>query len=98
MIRVVYEWKVESDNIQAFQKAWRETTSRIHDAVKGARGSFMIQEAGSPGNILTIARWDCVEDWKAFWKEDNPAEMQGMRNLGERICVTVYDEVGDYTV
>lgn len=98
MIRIIYEWKVEPSNVPAFQKAWRETTCRIHDSVKGARGSFLLQENDDPGKILTIARWDTVEDWKAFWKGENPQEMQKMRSLGERISVKVYDEFADFTV
>ncbi|WP_308365847.1 MULTISPECIES: hypothetical protein [unclassified Microbulbifer] len=72
--------------------------SNIHDSVKGARGSFLLQEEGGAGKILTIARWDTVEDWKAFWKRENPQEMQKMRSLGERISVKVYDEFADFTV
>lgn len=70
----------------------------IHEPVDGARGSFLLQEEGNPGKILTIARWDSLKDWKAFWKSENPQEMLAMRNLGERISVRAYDEFADYTV
>ena len=98
MIRIIYEWYVREENIPAFQRAWRETTCRIHDSVKGARGSFMLQEDGNPSKILTIARWDSLDDWKAFWKAENPEEMLEMSRLGERISVSRYDEVADFTV
>jgi len=56
-----------------------------------------LQEAGNPGKILTIARWDTLDDWQTFWKQENPPEMSTMRALGERIRVTAYDEYTDYT-
>ena len=98
MIRILYEWSVDPANIAAFRTAWQQTTRQIHADVKGARGSFMLQDANSPGRILTVARWDSIEDWQAFWKQDDPEEMQVMRSLGERVSVTVYDEFADFTV
>jgi len=98
MIRVIYEWRVESDNIPAFREAWKNTTTIIHETVDGARGSFLLQEDGNPGKILTIARWDSLEAWQAFWKSENPPEMLKMRELGERVSVTAYDEFADCTV
>lgn len=98
MVRVIYRWSVDQASLPAFLDAWRVTTRRIHSTVEGARGSFLLQEPGDPGEILTIARWDTVEDWRAFWKAEDPEEMRGMRSLGERVEVAVYDEFGDFTV
>ncbi len=98
MIRVIYEWQVKAEDISAFHEAWTQTTTRVHQSVKGARGSFLVQEVGNSGKILTIARWDSLEDWQAFWKSENPQEMLKMRDLGTRISVTAYDEFADYTV
>lgn len=98
MIRVIYEWQVKSENILAFREAWKQTTTMIHESVDGARGSFLLQEGGNPCRILTVARWDSLEDWHAFWQSENPLQMLKMRDLGERISVTAYDEFADYTV
>lgn len=98
MIRVIYRWSVDRANIPAFRNAWRTATREIHANVKGARGSFMLQEKGKPGEILTIARWDTEEDWRAFWKEEDPEEMRIMRSLGERGALEVFDEFADFTV
>lgn len=98
MIRVIYEWQVKAENISGFCDAWKQATTVIHESVEGARGSFLLQEEGNPGNILTIARWDSMEDWQAFWKTENPKEMLRMRDLGERISVKTYGEFSDYTV
>ncbi|MCP5420296.1 MAG: antibiotic biosynthesis monooxygenase [Gammaproteobacteria bacterium] len=98
MIRVLYEWQVRPENLSAFREAWKRTTTMIHESVEGARGSFLLQEKANPGKVLTIARWDSLEAWQAFWKADNPPQMLEMRDLGERISVTVYDEFADYTV
>jgi heme-degrading monooxygenase HmoA len=98
MIRVVYHWSVTRENIPAFRDAWREATYRIHREVNGARGSFLLQQAGDPGEILTIARWESEGDWRAFWQEEDPGEMRAMRDLGKRGRVEVYDEFADCTV
>jgi heme-degrading monooxygenase HmoA len=98
MIRVIYEWQVESENIPAFREAWKRATTTIHGSVEGARGSFLLQEEGNPNKILTIARWESLKAWQGFWKFENPQEMMKMRDLGERISVTTYDEFADYTV
>lgn len=97
MIRVVYRWAVAPAAIAAFRTAWRETTLRIHEGVAGARGSFLLQEAGDPGSILTVARWDSLEDWHRFWQDDNPHEMVAMRRLGDRRGVEIYEEFEDHT-
>jgi heme-degrading monooxygenase HmoA len=98
VIRIVYEWRVKPDDIAAFLEAWEKTTKTIHESVEGARGSFLLRDVDNPGKILTIARWDSVEHWQAFWQSENPTEMLRMRALAERISVTAYDEFADYTV
>jgi heme-degrading monooxygenase HmoA len=97
MIRVIYEWRVKAGDVPAFREAWKQTTTKIHRSVKGARGSFLLQEVGNSGKILTIARWDSLEDWQAFWNSENPPEMLKMRSLAERTAVTAYDEFADFT-
>ena len=98
MIRIIYRWSVDQADIPAFQDAWRKATRRIHATVKGARGSFLLQESGNPGEIMTVARWDSEEAWKAFWQNEDPDEMRNMRRLGERRSVEVYGEYEDFTV
>lgn len=98
VIRVIYEWQVDSRNIDAFREAWQKTTTMIHESVPGARGSFLLQEEGNAGRILTVARWDSLEDWQAFWKSEDPPEMLQMRELGKRISVKAYQEFADCTV
>jgi len=97
VIRVVYRWKVREEDFANFQEVWSRTTNHIHETVAGALGSFMLRSPEDPTEILTVAKWDSVENWKAFWVADNPSEMKGMREIGERIFVTVYDEVDDFT-
>ena len=97
MIRIIYNWKVQDSEIDAFIATWKKTTNYIHENVKGARGSFMLQAEDDSTEIKTIARWDSLEDWKRFWKESNPVEMQSMRKFGERISVEIFKEIGDFT-
>jgi len=97
MIRIIYSWQVETKNLEKFKEVWKLTTNKIHENVVGAKGSFMITEHKNPNKILTIARWDTLKDWEAFWGAKNPKEMSGMHELGKRISVEIYDEFDDYT-
>ncbi len=97
MIRIVYRWQVESENFEEFQEAWSLATNKIHDTVPGALGSFMLREADNKTEILTIAKWDSIESWKAFWGRANPEEMEAMQRLGRRISVNIYNEIDDFT-
>ena len=97
MIRVVYRWKVQEQDFTRFQEVWAQTTNRIHETVPGALGSFMLRSPEDKTEVLTVAKWDSMESWKAFWGAENPSEMADMRKIGERISATVYDEVDDYT-
>lgn len=97
MIRVVYRWKVKEEDFASFQELWARTTNHIHHTVEGALGSFMLRSPEDRTEILTVAKWDSMENWKAFWGAENPSQMKGMRAIGERVSVTVYDEVDDFT-
>ncbi|MDT0605771.1 antibiotic biosynthesis monooxygenase family protein [Croceitalea rosinachiae] len=97
MIRIIYNWKVESKNLESFIKVWKKTTTEIHKTVKGARGSFMLQNAKEPTKIKTIARWDSLDDWKKFWHDNNHNQMQSMHDLGERTSVEQFKEIDDFT-
>lgn len=97
VVRILYRWKVELENFEAFEKAWRRATNTIHETVPGALGSFMLRQTGNETEILTVAKWDSVESWEAFWGAANPQEMEGMHKLGHRVCVTLYDEIEDFT-
>ena len=95
MIRVIYRWQVAKDNLAQFQQEWSVATNKIHDTVPGALGSFMLQ--GADDEILTIAKWESLESWQAFWGMANPVEMENMQQLGTRLSVTAYDELADFT-
>ena len=97
MIRIIYSWKVPTENLEVFIETWKKTTNKIHEEVKGARGSFMLQNEADAGQIKTIARWDTLEDWKNWWKDSKPGQMQSMHDLGERVSVEIFREVDDFT-
>ena len=98
MIQVVYCWEVPVASQAAFLAAWEETTVRIRESTEGARGSFCVVGVEDPTEILTIARWDTLEQWQAFVANANVTSMQKMHALGTRRSATAYRQVGDYTV
>lgn len=97
MIRVVYRWQVEPENFQAFRKAWRATTDRIHETVAGAMGSFLLRSCESETEVLTVAKWDSLESWKRFWGAADPEQMRSLRMLGVRVSTEAFEEIEDRT-
>ena len=97
MIRIIYSWKVEPENLELFIATWKRTTNKIHEEVQGARGSFMLQNDEDASEIKTIARWDSLDDWKKFWQDSNPSQMGAMHDLGKRVSVEIFKEVDDFT-
>jgi heme-degrading monooxygenase HmoA len=97
VIRVIYRWQVAPENFDEFQRTWSATTHRIHETVPGALGSFILRACEDGSEILTVAKWDCIESWRSFWGNKNPKEMEQMRKLGQQISVEAYDEIEDYT-
>ncbi|MEM7417473.1 MAG: antibiotic biosynthesis monooxygenase family protein [Gemmatimonadota bacterium] len=97
MIRVVYHWRVDPEHFAAFRETWTETTNRIHDTVPGALGSFLMRSVEDPTDVQTVAKWVSLDAWRAFFEGENPHQMTGMRELGERTSVVAYDEIGDQT-
>lgn len=97
MFRVVYEWRVPTEQMGEFQNVWRAATESIHHSVDGALGSFMLCSYDTPEKVLTIAKWKTREDWELFWGNRNPEKMQKMCEIAERISVEAFDEVEDRT-
>lgn len=97
MVRVIYRWEVAPENFEAFKEIWSATTNRIHESVHGALGSFLLQSAINNTEVLTVAKWKTLEDWKKFFENQNPESMQAMRRLGERISVEAFEEIEDHT-
>ncbi len=97
MIRIIYNWKVEPEKLEIFIETWKKTTNQIHEEVEGARGSFMLQNDKDATEIKTIARWDSLNHWKKFWQDSKPSQMRSMHDLGERVSVEIFREVGDFT-
>lgn len=98
MIRVIYHWQVDEHNFAKFKHEWSIATNKIHQNIPGALGSFMLQGTEQSNEVLTIAKWESLEAWHAFWKLDSPPEMQAMHQLGKRISAKAYEELDDFTL
>ena len=98
MIQIIYRWKVTAENQAAFLAAWSRTTQNIRDTTQGARGSFCIVNAEDPTEVLTVAKWDQIEQWREFVKTAKSSTMSEMHELGEQVSHAAYEQVGDHTV
>lgn len=97
MARIVYRWRVAHEHFEAFRENWRAATNHIHDTVAGARGSFMMRSAEDEEVVITVAKWDSLASWRAFWGDQDPEQMQAMRALGERLSVEAFEDIEDHT-
>ena len=98
MIQVIYRWQVPADSRDAFIAAWAETTQQIRATTKGARGSLCIVGVDDPTEIITIAQWDELDQWREFVKTAKSATMTEMHRLATLLSHVAYEQVGDFTV
>ena len=98
MVRIIYRWRVQEADQSKFKSAWAKATTAIRDSTVGARGSVLLRSHQDPTEYITIARWDKIEDWQAFWEDSAQAEMQEMHSLAKRISAEAYEEIEDHTV
>jgi len=98
MIQVIYQWDVPIESQAAFLAAWESTTVSIRETTAGARGSFCVVSVDNPTEILTVARWDELEQWQAFVDGAKLSSMKAMHELGTQISSRAYVQKGDFTV
>ena len=98
MIQVIYHWQVPAENRDAFVAAWAATTQKIRATTKGARGSFCIVGVDDPTEIITVARWDELDQWREFVKTAKSATMAEMHRLATPLSHAAYEQVGDFTI
>jgi heme-degrading monooxygenase HmoA len=98
MIQVIYRWDVPLSRQAEFLEAWERTTVSIRESVPGARGSFCVASLDNPTEILTIARWDELEQWEAFIEGAKLDSMKVMHDLATRVSSRAFEQKGDFTV
>lgn len=98
MVRILYRWHVEPANQRRFSAAWKQATTHIRETTQGARGSVLLHNQDDPNLFITLARWDKLSDWQAFWEKGSHTNMDTMHALGTRLSVEVWNEVDDETI
>ena len=98
MVRIIYRWRLLADNESSFRQAWAKATKTIRETWPGARGSFLLKSHQDPAEFLTIARWDSLEQWRAFWDSGGRTEMREVHACAQRLSEAVYEELEDHTV
>ena len=98
MIQIIYQWDVPVAKQAAFLAAWEKTTLTIRETTVGARGSFCVVSVDTPTEILTVAKWEELEQWQDFIKGAKLTSMREMHELGTQISARAYVQKGDFTV
>jgi heme-degrading monooxygenase HmoA len=75
VIQNIYRWEVERENQAASLTAWEKTTKSIRETKEGARGSVCIINVDRPTEIITMAKWDELDQWRQFVKTAKSATM-----------------------
>ena len=76
----------------------QESGDAIRESTSGARGSFMLRSLQDPTLFITVARWDSIDAWHAFWQDSSRPEMNEMHALADRLSEEAFDEVADHTI
>ncbi len=97
MIQVIYQWEVPVENQADFLAAWERTTLSIRESTVGALGSFCIVSVDAPTEILTVAKWEELEQWREFISGAKLTSMREMHELGTQISSKAYVQKGDFT-
>ena len=97
MIQIIYLWEVPVERQAAFLAAWEKTTLTIRETTVGARGSFCVVSVDTPTEILTVAKWEELEQWHDFIKGAKLTSMREMHELGTQISSKAYVQKGDFT-
>ena len=98
MHQIIYRWQVEQNNQAACLAAWEKATKSIRETTEGARGSICIVSVDRPTEIITMAKWDELDQWRQFVKTANSGAMREMHALGKKVSHDAYDQYGDFTV
>lgn len=98
MHQIIYRWEVEQHKQAAFLAAWERTTKSIRDTTDGARGSVCIVSVDRPTEIITMAKWDRIDQWREFVKTAKSDAMREMHALGTQVSHDAYEQHGDFTV
>lgn len=98
MHQVIYRWEVEPASRDAFISAWEETTTRIRETTEGARGSRCLVSDERPKEIITMAKWDSLDQWKAFVAAAKTGAMSEMHTLGKLVSFDAYEQLADHTI
>ncbi len=97
MIRVIYRWKVQAGQENAFARAWSQGTRTIRATYKGAHGSVLLRSQREPSEFLGIAQWDSLEDCQVFWRSPHP-DSEAFRIVSETgtfLSREIGDEIQD---
>ena len=98
MHQIIYRWEVEKKNQAAFVAAWEKTTKSIRETTKGARGSICLVSVDRPTEIITMAKWDGLDQWREFVETAKSGAMREMHALGRQVSHDAYEQCGDFTV
>src|SRR5262249_16767663 len=79
-------------NRDAFIAAWAATTQEIRATTKDARGRFWIVGVDDPTEIITIARWEELDQWREFVKTAKSATMAEMHRLATSLSHAAYEQ------
>jgi hypothetical protein len=98
MIQIIYRWEVPVEHQAAFVAPWEKTTVNIRKTTKGARGSFCIVNVDRSTEILTVAKWDELHQWREFVKGAKLTSMREMHLLGTLVSHDAYEQKGNFTL
>jgi heme-degrading monooxygenase HmoA len=97
VIQVIYRWKVQAGQEEAFTRAWTRGTRAIRSQCRGAHGSVLLRSHRNPAEFVGVASWESLADCQAFWRSPHP-DPEAFRVVAETasfISREIFDELQD---
>ena len=92
-IRVIYRWRLDHGDLEAFKEWWHEGTLRIRRSYQGALGSTLMIPSDSDSHVVAIAKWRSQADLERFWASPGGEPFGG----AVMESAEIFNEVDDLT-
>jgi hypothetical protein len=67
VIQIVFRHKVARGTEDAFVSSWEQLKTRLLSRPRGPLEAAIYRNVSDPSELITITRWESIDDWKHYW-------------------------------
>lgn len=100
MIHIIYRWKVQDGQEDAFARAWTRGTRVIRSSFEGAHGSVLLRSHQDASEFVGVATWESLVDVETFWASEHPdpESFRIVSQTGTFVSREIFDEIQDLEI